>query len=238
MPKRIASGSRIVVLSGAGLSRASGIPTFRDADGLWEGHDILQVATPAAWQRDRALVRKFYDERRSSCAAVIPNEGHTALARLQHTLGTKRCTLVTQNIDGLLQKASADEVIEMHGSLFRLRCSSHADHPRISIFGPQSSDRRCTICGAFLRPDIVWFGELPYEMDRIQQATAEADLFVSVGTSGVVYPAAGLVEIAHSYGAHTVEINPIPTEGAFEEVIAEPAETALPRLVRDWLGES
>jgi NAD-dependent deacetylase len=230
-------GTRVVVLSGAGLSKASGIPTFRDADGLWEGQDVLTVATPEAWQRDAATVRRFYDERRVSCAPVMPNDGHTALSRLQHALGVKRCTLITQNIDGLLQKASAEHVIEMHGSLFRLRCEAAADHPKVGVFGAQNPDATCRICGASMRPDVVWFGEIPYELEAIEAAVQACDLFISVGTSGVVYPAAGLVALAKTYGATTVEINPEPSGADFDEVYAEAAEDALPRVVGAWLGD-
>lgn len=230
-------GRRVVVLSGAGLSKASGIPTFRDADGLWEGHDLYEVATPEAWQRDAATVRRFYDERRINCAPVLPNEGHFALARLQHALGVKRCALITQNIDGLLQKASAEHVVEMHGSLFRLRCSADGTHPAIGVFGAQHPEAVCKTCGAPMRPDVVWFGEMPYAMDEIQDAVSNCDLFISVGTSGTVYPAAGLAALAKDCGATTIEINPVPTDGVFDEVHAEPAEIALPRVVGTWLGE-
>lgn len=234
---RTDDGARVVVLSGAGLSKASGIPTFRDADGLWEGQEVMDVATPEAWVRDPLMVRRFYDERRINCASVLPNEAHFALARLQHAVGVKRCVLITQNIDGLLQKASANDVIEMHGSLFRLRCSAHVGHPRIGVFGPQNPGACCKLCGAPLRPDVVWFGEVPYDMDRIEQAVTACDLFISVGTSGVVYPAAGLVSLARAHGAHTVEINPFPSGGAFDEVHAEPAELAVPRVIGAWLQE-
>ncbi len=234
---RADEGRRVVVLSGAGLSKASGIPTFRDADGLWEGHAITEVATPEAWAADPARVRRFYDQRRIAVAAALPNDGHFALARLQHALGVKRCTLITQNIDGLLQKAGAEHVLEMHGSLFRLRCEASADHPTVGIFGAQPPDQRCTRCGAALRPDVVWFGEIPYHLDAIDEAVRRADLFISVGTSGVVYPAAGLVQLARQHGAHTVEINPEPTGGPFDETFDEPAEIALPRVVGHWLQE-
>ena len=229
---------QIVVLSGAGLSAASGVPTFRDADGLWEGHRFEDVATPQAWFRDRELVRRFYDQRRVNCASVLPNPGHEALARLQHLLGPKQVTLVTQNVDGLLQKASANDVIEMHGSLFRLKCEHSDDHPRIGVYGPQDRDGVCSVCGAAMRPDIVWFGEMPEYMERIEHALRGCELFVSVGTSGVVYPAAGFSQMARQLGAHCVEVNPNPSGGVFHEVIAEGSETALPRLVGHWLGEA
>ena len=234
---RADEGTRVVVLSGAGLSQASGVPPFRDADGLWEGHQIERVATPEAWFADRELVRTFYDQRRISCAQVLPNPGHDALSRLQHALGVKRCTLVTQNIDGLLQKAAAADVIEMHGSLWRLRCEADHGHPLIGVYGAQSRDAKCSICQALLRPDVVWFGEQPSEMDRIQEAVATCDVFMSVGTSGVVYPAAGLASAAKSAGARTVEVNPNPSGGPFDEVIHERAEKALPRLIGRWLNE-
>ena len=169
MPDSV-SHHRFVVLSGAGLSKASGVPTFRDNDGLWEGHRFEEVATPQAWQADRELVRSFYDARRVACASVLPNPGHEALSRLQHALGPRRVTLVTQNIDGLLQKAAAPDVIEMHGSLWRLKCERDDDHPRLGVYGEQDRKLRCSTCGAFLRPDVVWFGEMPEYMARIEQA--------------------------------------------------------------------
>jgi len=227
--------SRIVVLSGAGLSKPSGIPTFRDADGLWEGHDITEVATPEAWFRDRELVRTFYDHRRVACANVLPNPGHDALAALQHNLGAKHVTLVTQNIDGLLQKASAEDVIEMHGSLWRLKCEHDDGHPRVGVYGPQSRTAVCSTCGVLMRPDVVWFGEMPSHMDRIAQALSRCEVFISVGTSGVVYPAAGFVELARASGARCIEVNPAPTGAFFDEQICEGAEVALPTLVQRYL---
>src|SRR5690606_31184591 len=162
--------ARVVVLSGAGLSKASGVPTFRDADGLWEGHRVEDVATPGAWLRDAELVRHFYDLRRVACARVHPHPGPAAPAPLQRALGPDRFTLVTQNIDGLLGRAGALDVVEMHGSLWRLRCASDEEHPRHPVEGPQSRDARCELCGGLLRPDVVWFGEVPYELDRIETA--------------------------------------------------------------------
>jgi NAD-dependent deacetylase len=225
----------ILVLSGAGLSAASGVPTFRDKDGLWEGYEITQVATPSAWFADRELVRRFYSERRLACALVEPNEGHYALARLQGALGTDQVVLVTQNIDGLLQKAGCQEVIEMHGSLWRLRCEDNPRHPTVRFEGVQDGSEACSRCGAALRPDVVWFGEMPYFMDRIGQALPQCRTFLSVGTSGVVYPAAGFVAQASAMGALCIEVNPAPAGGPFHRVIAEPSEAALPKLVNDWL---
>lgn len=228
----------IVILSGAGLSKASGVPTFRDSDGLWEGHNLEEVASPDAWFADRANVRRFYDMRRVACASVLPNPGHEALARLQHALGPKRITLITQNVDGLLQKASAPDVIEMHGSLWRLRCEADDSHPRVGVFGEQNPTHTCGICGALLRPDIVWFGEVPTGLERIEQALLGCDLFVSVGTSGSVYPAAGFVGVARAHGARCIEINPTPSGQLFDEVFATGSETALPKIIGRWLDET
>jgi len=227
---------RLFILSGAGLSKASGIPTFRDAEGLWEGHDPMQVATPQAWSRDRDLVRRFYDERRELLETVGPNPGQHALARLQRELGPERVTLVTQNIDGLLEQAGAPQVIAMHGSLRHLRCELDQDHPWVSVTGRQDPGVRCTRCQSGLRPAVVWFGELPLALDRIERAVMSCTHFVSVGTSGIVYPAAGLSQMARYAGARCIEVNPEPTGGAFDEVVAEGSETALPRLVQAWLG--
>lgn len=222
---------RVVVLSGAGLSAASGVPTFRGAGGLWEGHRVEDVATPEAWRRDPTLVRRFYDMRRIALAGIVPNPGHHALARLQHAWGPARVTLVTQNIDGLLGLAGAPEVIEMHGALRSLRCDADEAHPRVDVSGAQDPAARCGACGGALRPAIVWFGEVPYALERIAGAVASCDLFVSVGTSGLVYPAAGFSRLARQAGARCVEVNPEPAGGPFHEVIAEGAEVALPRLV-------
>lgn len=223
---------RVVVLSGAGLSAASGVPTFRDADGLWEGHEVTEVATPEAWRRDPPLVRRFYDLRRAHVRRVQPNAGHEALARWQQAWGPERVVLVTQNVDGLLQRAGAPEVWDMHGSLDRVRCEHDEAHPRHPQEGDLDPDAACDVCGGRLRPDIVWFGEVPHFLDRSMEALAHCDLFLAVGTSGVVYPAAGFGQIAHRARALTVEVNPAPSGAPwFDRVVAEGSETALPRLV-------
>jgi NAD-dependent deacetylase len=227
----------VVILSGAGLSAASGVPTFRDRNGLWEGHRVEDVATPGAWFADRPLVREFYDQRRLSCAAVQPNPGHHALARLQTVLGPQRVSLVTQNIDGLLDVADSPEVIEMHGSLWRLKCERDEHHSRVPVRGHQDSEVLCDRCCGLLRPDVVWFGEMPYAMEDIYARLARCSLFLSVGTSGLVYPAAGFVAEARAAGAWCVEINPQPAGGPFHQLIAEGSETALPRLVAEWLDD-
>ena len=227
--------SRVVFLSGAGLSAASGVPTFRDADGLWEGHRVEEVATPEAWFADPTKVARFYDERRIAVEGVSPNAGHLALARLQQQWGPDRVVLITQNIDGLLSEAGASEVIEMHGALRLLRCENSADHERVAIAGAQAPETVCPHCGGRLRPDVVWFGEMPYELDRIGRAVDECTTFVSVGTSGLVYPAAGLVARARQRGAYCLEVNPDPSGGRFDRVIHEGSEIALPGLVDGWL---
>lgn len=229
------SVGRIVVLSGAGLSAPSGVPTFRDANGLWEGHRVEDVATPDAWERDAELVRRFYDARRLACARVRPNPGHAALARLQAALGP-RVLLVTQNIDGLLGAAGCVDTIEMHGSLWKLRCEHAEGHPWVDVRGEQDPDAACAECGGRLRPAVVWFGEVPLHMDRIFPRLRSCDTFVSVGTSGVVYPAAGFADMAWRFGARCVEVNPKPSGGAFHEVVAESADEALPRLVEGWIA--
>lgn len=223
---------RVVVLSGAGLSAASGVPTFRDADGLWEGHEVTEVATPDAWRRDPALVRRFYDLRRAHVRRVAPNPGHEALVRWQRAWGTERVVLVTQNVDGLLQRAGAPEVWDMHGSLDRVRCEHDPTHPTRVQHGDLDPDAACAVCGGRLRPDIVWFGEVPHFLDPSLEALARCDLFLAVGTSGVVYPAAGFGQVARRAGARTVEVNPAPSGAPwFDRVVAEGSETALPRLV-------
>ena len=227
--------NRVVILSGAGLSAASGVPTFRDSNGLWEGHDIQDVATPQAWVRDSELVRTFYDERRIACASVQPNPGHLALARLQAAWGPERVVLVTQNIDGLLQQAGCEHVIEMHGSLYRLRCEHDEEHAHVPVSGAQSRTLACETCGGHMRPAVVWFGEMPNHMDLIQESTLSCGRFVCVGTSGVVYPAAGLSEMARAAGARTFEINPIPSGAPFDFIVDQAAEVALPALVEAWL---
>ena len=218
----------IVVLTGAGLSAESGIPTFRAADGLWERHRIEDVATPQAFRRDPDLVLRFYDMRRAAAAAARPNAAHHALARLSRHPGV---TLVTQNVDALLDRAGAQDVIHMHGRLDAALCAV-CGH-RWSAPQTMPPTLPCHACGAAAaRPDIVWFGELPYHMDRIEAALDQADLFAAIGTSGQVYPAAGFVDVARMAGAATVELNLEPTApGRFDEVLTGPASRIVPAWV-------
>lgn len=236
LPSPPPPGGRVLVLSGAGLSAASGVPTFRGAGGLWEGQRVEDVATPEAWYRDRDAVRRFYDGRRIGMGGVAPNAGHEALVRLQRAWGADRVALVTQNIDGLLSAAGAEDVLEMHGSIRHLRCEADEEHPWVPIQGAQDRDARCRICGAWLRPAVVWFGEIPLQMDRIGGLLQTCHTFLSVGTSGLVYPAAGFVRVARQLGARTIEVNPEPSGDLFHVVVAEGAEVALPRLVEHWLS--
>ena len=175
---------RVVVLTGAGISAESGVPTFRDSFGLWEGRRVEDVATPEAFDAQPTTVQRFYDARRRAVRAVTPNAGHRALAALEHALGD-RLLVVTQNIDDLHERAGSTRVLHMHGELLSALCCACGLRSRWEqdlVDGPA-----CPSCGEReLRPDVVWFGELPYEMDRIHDALTEADLFVSIGTSGAV----------------------------------------------------
>ncbi|WP_127475945.1 NAD-dependent deacylase [Microbacterium sulfonylureivorans] len=201
---------RIVVLTGAGISAESGVPTFRDADGLWEGHRIEDVATPEAFERDPATVQAFYDARRRAVASVAPHVAHRALARLEGALGDE-LLVVTQNVDDLHERAGSRNLVHMHGELRRALCTACGARPRWDAdLAPRPP---CPVCGErMLRPDVVWFGEMPYELDRIEQAVVACDVFVSIGTSGAVYPAAGYVALAAAFGARTVELNLVPSD--------------------------
>ena len=203
---------RIVVLTGAGISAESGVPTFRDADGLWEGHRVEDVATPEAFERQPDVVHRFYDARRAALATVEPNPAHHALARLEESLGDD-LLVVTQNIDDLHERAGSTRVLHMHGELLSALCRGCGGrYPWSDDLGHLPP---CPGCRATeLRPDVVWFGEIPYDLDRIFVALETADLFVSIGTSGAVYPAAGFVRAAAAYGARTLELNLVPSEGS------------------------
>ena len=217
----------VFVLTGAGVSAESGIRTFRDANGLWEGHDVMAVATPEGFAADPALVHRFYDARRAQLATVAPNAAHEALARLQRE-STGRVTIVTQNVDDLHERAGA-EVLHMHGELRRARCTARG---HVHAWDGPLAGARCPDCGAPMRPHIVWFGEMPMRLDEIGEALAGAELFAAIGTSGEVYPAAGYVDAARAAGARAVEINLEPTGGArFDEVRAGPATRAVPAWV-------
>lgn len=228
----------LVVLTGAGVSAESGVPTFRASDGLWEGHRIEEVATPEGFAANPTLVQEFYNKRRALLPTVQPNAAHKALAELA-ARWEGDFLLVTQNVDDLHDRAHAEikpaagfELIHMHGELNKARCTATE---RVCDWtadldpyhdSPFSSD-------GCLRPHIVWFGEMPLQMERIYRALEACDLFVSIGTSGAVYPAAGFVQEAKLAGARTVEINLEPSLGArmFDEGVYGPATEAVPRFL-------
>lgn len=220
---------RIVVLSGAGLSAEQGLGTFRDKGGLWRHYDLGDVATPQGFARDPDLVHRFYNARRADMRAAAPGAAHDALARLSQRPGI---TLVTQNVDDLLERAGARDVIHMHGELARALC--HACGARWDAPARMAPTDPCPRCTArHTRPDVVWFGEIPHHMDRIEAALARADLFVSIGTSGTVYPAAGFVEMARTAGAQTLELNLEASGGRFDAIRKGPAS----QLVPNWVAE-
>jgi NAD-dependent deacetylase len=204
----------IVVLTGAGVSAESGLATFRGPDGLWEGHRVEDVATPEAFVRDPALVHAFYDTRRARLGTVKPNAAHEALARLD-AQWPGELLLVTQNVDDLHERAGSKRLVHMHGELTRGWCL--ACNQRFAWHGPMGERAACPSCDSvgMVRPDIVWFGEMPYEMERIDAALQRCDLFVSIGTSGAVYPAAGFVQTARYYGGKTLEMNLEPSLGSY-----------------------
>ncbi|MFN2258715.1 MAG: NAD-dependent deacylase, partial [Parasphingopyxis sp.] len=196
----------IVVLTGAGISAESGVPTFRGPDGLWEGHRVEDVATPEAFRRDPDLVLDFYDKRRAALATVEPNAAHTALGRLD-AAWEGALLIVTQNVDDLHERGGAGRLLHMHGELKSGWCL-YCDR-RMPFDGTMRSRPACPSCGEAgrIRPDVVWFGEMPYRMEEIEAALQACDLFVSIGTSGAVYPAAGFVQTARYCGARCIEIN-------------------------------
>lgn len=221
---------RIVILTGAGISAESGLGTFRDEGGLWAQHRIEDVATPEAFVRNPGLVHRFYNARRVQAAEAQPNPAHHALARLQADFPGD-VLLVTQNVDGLHEKAGA-RAIHMHGELSRALCAA-CEH-RWDALPEMSVGEPCPACDKpTARPDIVWFGEIPYHMEEIIEALQTCDLFAAIGTSGQVYPAAGFVEEARMAGAATVEMNLRDSDMsyAFEEHIVGPASKTVPAWV-------
>ena len=225
----------VVALTGSGISVESGVPTFREAQtGLWERYDPQELATPEAFARDPRLVWEWYEWRRDLVMRAEPNQGHRALAELGRWIPD--FTLVTQNVDGLHGRAGSQNIIELHGNILRSRCSLEDE-----VVGPQARDDavppRCPRCGAYLRPDVVWFGEMlpPAELEAASEAASRCDLFFSVGTSGLVYPAAGLPYEAGESGAVLVEINPheTPLSRHADYALRGPAGEILPKLLRE-----
>lgn len=233
---RMAALRNIVILTGAGISAESGIDTFREAGGLWEQHRVEDVATPDAFARDPDLVLRFYDMRRAAIQTREPNAAHHALARLDAEWPGE-LLIVTQNVDDLHERAGARRVLHMHGTHLRAWCT--ACDTRSPWRAPLIDRPPCPDCGAAaLRPDVVWFGEMPYGMERIYAALRGADLFVSVGTSGAVYPAAGFVRDARALGARTLELNLEPSQGSqwFDETRLGPASVLVPEWVAQMLS--
>ena len=229
----IASTDHVFVLTGAGISAESGLPTFRDSDGLWEGYRIEDVCTPEAWQRNPVGVWSFYSARRAAAGKAEPNPGHVALAELESHL-PGRFFLCTQNVDDLHERAGSVNLLHMHGELAKSRCEYDCGAPPVedrAVYASLADVRRCA-CGGLLRPHIVFFGEIPLGMDRIQREIARANLMVVVGTSGSVYPAANFVHWARQNGARTVYIGPEAplNASAFTNVVEDKAGKALPGL--------
>ena len=227
---------RVVVLTGAGISAESGLATFRDAGGLWEGHSIDDVATPEGFDRDADTVLRFYDDRRRAAASASPNAAHAALARLEDVLG-EGLLVVTQNVDALHERAGTRRLVHMHGELDRALCLACGSRPDAS--GDLIGRPPCPVCGErMLRPDVVWFGEMPYDLDVIEDAVVACDVFVSIGTSGAVYPAAGYVALASAFGARTVELNLEASDAAvpFDEVRTGRATDLVPAWVDETIA--
>ena len=229
----MAAPRNIVILTGAGISAESGIDTFRAEGGLWEQHRIEDVATPEGFERDPDLVLNFYDMRRAALATVAPNPAHEALARLDAEFDGE-LLIVTQNVDDLHERAGARRVLHMHGELKSALC--RICERRMPFEGTMRERPACPMCDSrSLRPDVVWFGEMPYEMDRIYAALRAADLFVSIGTSGAVYPAAGFVRDARELGAQTLELNLERSEGS--HWFHESRQGRAGELVPEWVEE-
>ncbi len=226
---------KIVLLTGAGISAESGLSTFRDNNGLWDNHRVEDVATPEAFDRDPQLVHRFYNLRRSALKGVEPNAAHQTLAKIESHFDSY--LLVTQNVDDLHERAGSQNLLHMHGELLKKRCVQchHISEQQVDL-SLESTCKNCHRDGT-LRPHIVWFGEMPLYMDEIMVALMQCDLFVSIGTSGTVYPAAGFVEVANQSGARTVELNLEPSDQAsqFKESIRGPASTVVPGFFKSFL---
>lgn len=228
--------TRIVILTGAGISAESGLRTFRDSNGLWEDHRIEDVATPEGFRRDPGLVHRFYNARRTTARTAVPNAAHAALARLEAAMPGE-VLVVTQNVDDLHERAGSRHVLHMHGSLAGALCAA-CGH-RWPAPGEMAPDDPCPACGhPATRPDIVWFGEYPYHMEEIWAAIRTAEIFAAIGTSGQVYPAAAFVQDAARAGARTIELNleASAVRSDFEELRRGPATEVVPAWVAELLS--
>ena len=226
---------RLVVLTGAGISAESGVPTFRDNGGLWEGHRVEDVATPAGFARDPVNVWAFYAMLRRAARTLTPNPAHFALAELGRALPAGQFTLITQNVDPLHSRAGSTGVLYMHGELARVVCTRCAHDEETWDELPELPT--CPRCGALLRPKITWFGEVPCCLKEIAEAMRQVDVFLVIGTSGVVYPAAGLVDLARQRRTMTICINKErpANAAAFDYVLQGAAGVLTPALVKAWL---
>lgn len=225
---------QIVILTGAGVSAESGLGTFRDQGGIWSRYRLEDVATPEGFARNPALVHTFYNARRASLRAAEPNAAHHALAELEQR-HAGRCLVVTQNVDDLHTRAGSRNVLHMHGELQKACCASCGNRWRAA--DQMHADDACPACGALAcRPDVVWFGEDVRSMDRILGSVAQADLFVLIGTSATVYPAAGLMQLARDQGAQTLELNLEASAAASvaDRLLLGPATEVVPRWVAEW----
>lgn len=224
---------KVVVLTGAGMSADSGLKTFRDSDGLWEGHDVRDVATPQAWERDKELVLEFYNQRRKQAHSVDPNEGHKALARLEDEYDV---TIITQNVDSLHERAGSTDVVHLHGQLSKVR--SEKDPTLVYDIGGDTIEIGDTAeDGAQLRPHVVWFGEPVPNMEKAAEIVPQADILIVIGTSLVVYPAAGLVDLAPAEIPKYIIDPSTPELRDFTgwEHIKKRAAEGTPKLVEDYL---
>ena len=223
------TSDHIVILTGAGVSAESGIPTFRGAGGLWEGRDVTELATPQAFKYQPDVVQRFYNDRRRLLLTKEPNDAHRAIARLQRKFAGK-VTLITQNIDDLHERGGSSDVWHIHGELLRVRCQDcGAVLDCREDIGASSVCANCNSVGR-LRPHVVWFGEMTLHLDELHALTEDATLFAAIGTSGQVYPAANFVHVAKARGARTMEFN-LESSGVFDEFVAGPAA----RTVTAWV---
>lgn len=231
------NAEHVVALTGSGISAESGVPTFREAQtGLWERYDPQELATPEAFARDPRLVWEWYEWRRELVAAAVPNPGHRALVEIERKV--PGFTLVTQNVDGLHQRAGSENVIELHGNITRSKCS--VERVFVEDYDPDAKPPSCPNCGALLRPDVVWFGEMlpAVALEAASEAASGCDLFLSIGTSSLVYPAAALPYEALENGATLVEVNPheTPLTRRADFALGGRAGTVLPKIVREAFG--
>ena len=240
--RRLRQARRVAVLTGAGISAESGVPTFRDPGGLWQTFRPEELANVEAFLANPTLVQAWYAHRRQVVEDVAPNAGHRALADLERWVVGRggEFLLATQNVDGLHERAGSQNLVELHGSLRRSHCLD-CGHPAPPPTAAEGGVARCAACGGLVRPDVVWFGEmLPEEaIERATQAAALADVYLSVGTSAVVYPAAGLPQLARQSGAYVAEVNPTPSDIAWrlDEQVRGAAGTVLPELVERVTGD-